>query len=217
MSDFVLLCDQVIRDEATKKYSLIGLFDRVHAVRFPAMLRPFFIFCELSHVEGFAHAVAIRDLNEDIFLGEIHGQGGIPAGLAPDVHLVLPVPGLAVKREGPLTVELRAGDRIAATANLVVDFPPPPRFREFSREELGRLLADPSCVKGGMGEVVCGVCGEKARYALSLDPYAELPEGARPFPGDLVHACPCGAREWLAPMKADLLNRLGTRPASAEG
>jgi len=211
VSDFVLLCDQVIRDEVTKKYSLIGLFDRVHAVRFPAMLRPFFIFCELSHVEGFAHAVAIRDLTEDLFVGEIRGQGGIPAGLAPDVHLVLPVPGLGVKREGPLSVELRAGAEVRASANLVVDFPPPPRFREFSREELGRLLADPAAVKGGLAEVACHACGVKARYALSLDPYAELPEGARAFPGDLVHACPCGAREWLAPMKADLLNRLGAK------
>lgn len=212
MSDYVLLCDQVIRDEATRKYSLIGLFDRVHAARFPAMLRPFFIFCELSGVSGFEHAVAIRDLTEDIFLGEIRGQGGIPAGLAPDVHLVLPVPGLAVKREGPLTVEVRRSGEVVSSANLVVDFPPPPPFREFTRDELGRLLADPQAVKGGVGELACHACGAKARYGISLDPYADLPEGARPFPGDLVHPCPCGAREWLAPMKADLLNRLGARP-----
>lgn len=212
MSDFVLLCDQVIRDEQTRKYSLIGLFDRVHATRFPAQLRPFFLFCELSEVRAFDHEIALRDGERDLFSGRIEGSGAIPAGLSPDIHLSLPVPPLTVAREGPLYVEIRRGGDTVARATLVVDAPPAPKFRDLSAEEIGRILADPDAAKSVVGEFACHGCGAAARYGLSIDPYATLPEGVRPFPVSLMHGCEkCSAREWLAPMKADLLNRLGRK------
>lgn len=211
MSDFLLLCDQVIRDETSRKYSLIGLFDRVHATRFPAQLRPFFLFCQLSEVRAFNHEIVIAEGARDLFSGKIAGPGGIPPGLTPDVQIALPVPLLPVAREGPLSIEVRRDGEAVCRATLVVDAPPPPPFRELPREEIGRILEDPRAQKTVVGELACHACGTHARYGVSIDPYGGLPDGVAHFPVDHMHGCAkCGAREWIAPMKAALLQRLGT-------
>lgn len=222
MGDFLLFCDVALRDEVTRKYSLIGLFNRITTTHFPVVLKPFFLFCQLTGVTGFDHVISISDGTNELFNGELRGPAQ-PAGLTQDIQFVMTIPPLQSRTEGPLTVAMRQGEKVPegrhvlAQAELVVDFPPPPHFRDLSREEIGRIIADPAAIKSATAELACRTCGAKACYGISIDPYNALPETVRHISAALVHDCPaCHSREWLGAMKSELLNRLGKRVAPTD-
>jgi len=48
----ILVCDTIIRDEATKKLSLIGLFNRISAAKFPCRHPEMHVFVSLTDGHG---------------------------------------------------------------------------------------------------------------------------------------------------------------------
>ena len=62
----ILLCDQTIRDAATGKPSVIGIFDRLRFSSFPAQTAPFKLFLELIEgIGSFEIVVELYDLREN--------------------------------------------------------------------------------------------------------------------------------------------------------
>jgi hypothetical protein len=55
----MLLCDHAHRDLATGKFSLLGIFDRVHARSFPTTHGPFSIYLNVTNLNG-AYDVAVQ-------------------------------------------------------------------------------------------------------------------------------------------------------------
>lgn len=210
MHDLILLCDTAIRDESTKKYSLIGLFNRLQSATFPTVMRPFHVFCQLQNVVTLDHQLLIGSDEEEIFRGEFQGTVSSPGAPRPDLHLVAMIPALQVAREGVYPVRLLNRGELLVETELVVDFPTPPHFRDISREELGDILADPTATKAAVAEIHCRTCRKGCRYGINLDPYRELPDDTKPVPAAMIHQCDqCGTREWLGGLKAHLLQQLG--------
>lgn len=48
----MIICDQIIREEGTKKISLLGLFNRIHAKSFPCYHSKLHIYIALTDFEG---------------------------------------------------------------------------------------------------------------------------------------------------------------------
>jgi len=48
----ILLCDQIIVDEISKKKTLVGIFDLIYAKQFPAEHRPLSVYVRLTDAEG---------------------------------------------------------------------------------------------------------------------------------------------------------------------
>jgi hypothetical protein len=62
----ILLCDSTIVEEGTRKRSLIGLFDRVHAPQFPSTHPSMSVYVQFREIQGvFDFMLELYDLNED--------------------------------------------------------------------------------------------------------------------------------------------------------
>lgn len=62
----MLLCDQTLVEEGTRKRSLIGLFDRVKAPQFPTVHNSMSVYVQFREVEGtFDFTLELHDLAED--------------------------------------------------------------------------------------------------------------------------------------------------------
>ncbi len=62
----MLICDQTIVEEGTRKRTLVGLFDRVRAAVFPTTHPSMSIYVQFREVEGrFTFALELYDLTED--------------------------------------------------------------------------------------------------------------------------------------------------------
>jgi hypothetical protein len=62
----ILLCDSTIVEEKTRKRSLIGLFDRVHAPQFPSTHPSMSVYVQFREIQGtFDFMLELYDLNED--------------------------------------------------------------------------------------------------------------------------------------------------------
>lgn len=61
----MLMCDQTIVEEGTRKRTLIGLFDRIKGVQFPIIHPSMSIYVQFTEVEGtFNFALELFDLTE---------------------------------------------------------------------------------------------------------------------------------------------------------
>ena len=62
----MLLCDQTLIEEGTRKRSLIGLFDRVKAPQFPTVHGSMSVYVQFREIEGvFDFMLELYDLAED--------------------------------------------------------------------------------------------------------------------------------------------------------
>ncbi len=62
----MLLCDQTIVEEGTRKRSLIGLFDRVKTAQFPSVHGSMSVYVQFREIEGvFDFTLELHDLAED--------------------------------------------------------------------------------------------------------------------------------------------------------
>lgn len=68
----VIICDQVITDMVTKKNTLVGVFENINSVKFPAQHPRLAIFCELTGGRGkMPITVRLIDVqNSDTVLGQ---------------------------------------------------------------------------------------------------------------------------------------------------
>ena len=79
----ILVCDDVIRDVRTHKFSLIGLFNRISARRFPSRHARLHVFVSLTNGHGTCEAelrCVLRD--EDQPVGGMKGKIEFPGPLA---------------------------------------------------------------------------------------------------------------------------------------
>ena len=62
----MLLCDQTLVEEGTRKRSLIGLFDRVKSAQFPTVHGSMSVYVQFREIEGtFDFMLELYDLAED--------------------------------------------------------------------------------------------------------------------------------------------------------
>ena len=62
----MLLCDQTLVEEGTRKRSLIGLFDRVKSAKFPTVHGSMSVYVQFREIEGvFDFMLELYDLAED--------------------------------------------------------------------------------------------------------------------------------------------------------
>ena len=61
----MLLCDHTIVEEGTRKRTLIGLFDRIHAPKYPVMHAALSVYVQFREIEGvFDFTLELYDLVE---------------------------------------------------------------------------------------------------------------------------------------------------------
>jgi hypothetical protein len=106
-----LLCDQVITDEATKKKTLVGVFDRVWATRFPTEHRPVALYARLYDAEG-EHEVRVEyvKVGEEKVLAEAKGTLRVHDRKRP-VEFVITLPAIPIPEPGKYEFRLWVSGR----------------------------------------------------------------------------------------------------------
>jgi hypothetical protein len=95
----VLVCDTTAEDPTTKKKSLIGIFDRLWAVRFPTQ-RPVSVYVRLTDAEGFYQfKVKFVQTDTGVTLAEATGEANFEERLTGS-DLVLAFPPLPMPAPG---------------------------------------------------------------------------------------------------------------------
>ena len=126
----LIVCDQIITDRMTGKHSLIGMFSRVHARRFPAAHPQLCVFASLTEGRGEVElTIRIVDANEDrppIVEGKGKVQFKDPRAIA---HLALQFHGLTFPQPGGYRVQLWSSGELLREArlDLIKVEPRPPR------------------------------------------------------------------------------------------
>lgn len=113
----ILLCDQIIVDERSKKKTLVGIFDSIYAEQFPVMHRPLSVYVRLTDAEGqYEFRMDYVQIQTDNLLG----QGTIPGVSITDrlkVHeLVMEFPRIEIPEPGDYEFRLWAGERYIGRA-----------------------------------------------------------------------------------------------------
>ena len=115
----LIVCDQIITDRLTGKHSLIGMFSRVHARRFPAAHPQLCVFASLTEGHGEVElTIRIVDANEaraPIVEGKGKVQFKDPRAIA---HLALQFHGLTFPQPDGYRVQLWAGSELLREARL---------------------------------------------------------------------------------------------------
>ena len=133
----LIVCDQIITDRLTGKQSLIGMFSRVHARRFPTAHPQLCVFASLTEGRGQIELLMrIVDANE-ARRPIVEGRGKVefkdPRAIA---HLALQFHGLTFPEPGEYRVQLYSGGELLREARLELFLvkprpPKPPDSPEF--------------------------------------------------------------------------------------
>jgi hypothetical protein len=113
----ILLCDQIIVDEISKKKTLVGIFDLIYAKQFPIIHRPLSAYVRLTDAEGkYDFRMDYVQVKTDKRLG--HAE--IPAVSIPDrlkAHeLVMEFPPIKIPKPGDYEFRLWANNRYLGRA-----------------------------------------------------------------------------------------------------
>jgi hypothetical protein len=115
----LIVCDQIITDRMTGKQSLIGMFSKIHAPRFPAAHPQLCVFVALT--EGYGKTeliIRLVDAN-DARPPIVEGRGNVdfknPRAIA---HLALQFHGLTFPEPGEYRVQLWSGGELLREARL---------------------------------------------------------------------------------------------------
>lgn len=115
----LIVCDQIITDRLTGKQSLIGMFSRVHARKFPTAHPQLCVFASLTDGHGPTElTIRIVDANE-VRRPIVEGKGKVefkdPRAIA---HLALQFHGLTFPQPGEYRVQLHSGGELLREARL---------------------------------------------------------------------------------------------------
>jgi hypothetical protein len=97
----ILLCDLVIVDVATRKTSLIGIFDRFTAPQFPTAVGPFYAYVQM--VEGIGRyeiVVEAHDLSDGRVIGRLPPMPLDFPNRMSKANLIIPAPPLPLPHPG---------------------------------------------------------------------------------------------------------------------
>jgi len=78
----MIVCDKIIREEGTKKNSLIGVFDRVHATQFPCTHSRMHVYIAVTEYKGRAACELKFSDNTDKELVKMAGPLNFPDKLS---------------------------------------------------------------------------------------------------------------------------------------
>ena len=108
----LLLCDDVIVDERSKKKTLVGVFDQVLAHQFPVEHRPLTIYARLKDAEGQYH---LRVEYVQVSTDRVLGRGDLGTMTIPSrlfiTELVLTPPTIRIPEAGAYEFRIWANDR----------------------------------------------------------------------------------------------------------
>jgi hypothetical protein len=125
-----LIADSVIHDRISGKWSIIGVFDRVMAPRYPTFHSPLAFYIKFADAEGmYKIRVELRD-GDDRRVGQIEGIQLEVKIAGHSVDLGFPAPPLWLEKAGKYQFQLYANDEFLASVPLdavQVQGPPPPQ------------------------------------------------------------------------------------------
>jgi hypothetical protein len=105
----MLLCDQVIIDEPTKKKSLIGIFDNINAFQFPVALNVA-IYVKLTDGEGeYRFRFRVVKLKGEAVMANLDIKGKIQSRLEPS-EIAANLVGFIVPEPGKYEIQFFAND-----------------------------------------------------------------------------------------------------------
>jgi len=105
----MLVCDQVIIDQQTKKKSLIGIFDNVNAFAFPTAVNCA-VYAKLADAEGdYRFKVRLVNLKDEQLLGEMEVSAKVQSQVDP-ADMVIQLMGAVFPTPGKYEVQLYAND-----------------------------------------------------------------------------------------------------------
>jgi hypothetical protein len=118
----MLVCDQVIIDELSKKKSLIGVFENVNAMGYPTSVNCA-VYAKIVDAEGhYVFKLRIVNLKDESLIAEIVAEGDVNARLQANefaAHLI----GVQLPEHGKYEIQLWANDvylsRVTLNAVLV--------------------------------------------------------------------------------------------------
>jgi hypothetical protein len=124
----MLLCDHAHRDPATGKFTLLGVFDRIHAKQFPAAHGPFAIYLNLTNCNG-SYNLSIQVLRADDEAGVAETRAAQPIVVRDPlarVEMALNLPGgLPLQKPGAYLFRLVVNDRTIQDLVCSIVGPPP--------------------------------------------------------------------------------------------
>lgn len=123
-----LICDQVIRS-TDGKYSIIGVFRRVHAPTFPVFHARFGVYVMLGDMNGeYNFTIEFSDPTEGQVLAKAELRGVKHHKPLEDFETGINLPGLQFTKEGTFEVHLLCNDELLHVDTLQaikVEAPPP--------------------------------------------------------------------------------------------
>jgi hypothetical protein len=121
-----LICDQVIRS-TDGKYTVVGVFRRVHAAQFPVFHARFGVYMSLGEMNGnYDLGIEFVDPNEGTTLGRAELRGIKHNKPLDDFETGINLPGLQFPKEGTFEVHLNCnGDLLHVDTLQAVRVDPP--------------------------------------------------------------------------------------------
>jgi hypothetical protein len=120
----ILDCDQVIRDEATKKSSLIGIFDRILATGFPALHARLTVYVSVIDAEGsYRLRLELVRVRDEMTVGRGDAEASVQDRFIP-AEWIFELYGVKFEESGTYEFRLWVNDRFFGSKSLsVVELP----------------------------------------------------------------------------------------------
>ncbi len=131
----MLVCDHAHRDSATGKFSLLGIFERIHVRQFPSTHGPLSVYLNLTNLNGsYALTLLVMKGEDESPIAKIEtGQPLVVRDPLAHVEFAFGIPSLPVEKKGTIVFRLLANGRLVQDAVLWVveakgppGVPPPP-------------------------------------------------------------------------------------------
>lgn len=114
------ICDEIIRDEASKKLSLIGLFSNIHAGKFPAKHPSMHVYVSLTDGHGTCQG-ELRFVNESTDEIMFSSKGKVPFETPlQTIELNFEMKNLNFEGPGTYSVEFFCDDQLVGRRQFVV-------------------------------------------------------------------------------------------------
>lgn len=165
---YCVTCDSI--KEKDGKLSFIGLFDTIKVYTIPAMHEKFFVGVSLtSGIGTFSQQIRIVD-SEGTPVIETPASSITLKDENSSSVTVMEIQGFPIIKEGIFKIEIRLNEKTEYTIPFTVKQIPVPKLKEYSEEELKKLLTRPNIIKHARAEVTCPVCNAKYVFQKNLDP-----------------------------------------------
>lgn len=113
----ILLCDQIIVDERSKKKTLVGVFDLIYARGFPIIHRPLSVYVRLTDAEGqYQFRMDYVQIKTDKLLGRAEISTISIADRLKTHELVMEFPPIEIPDQGDYEFRLWANNRYIGRA-----------------------------------------------------------------------------------------------------